>query len=689
MARNSTEAAYPKAEEDRILFWERQLAYAIQRMEPFWMVGDKLKKIYLNQAANIREKARELTDGTEDLGPMRVKAGVVFAWIDQTIANMLERNPTFKVTPANEMGAQGTPVVESSANYWYEETNQFFHDRRSLLDAFLYPYASKKIGWNARFLERDEFDLTDISDIVIDEPAEAAAFLAIGTPLAVGEYQNHAAHIEAAVSVLQDPLVDDYIKESVVQPYIDAHQRMMERPQPDNDVSMQYDAPYGVRWRPRDFVIDPFAENGLLDAQWIAFRWRRRLIDAQSNPNYDNTGDLEPNTEERPLDAPEMRLEDLGYDDFGFVCGWEIYARNFPVGRRRRENLLITLVPGHDKFLQHTDWPFSFLEDYPAEILAFQQGIDTWTCDTTIHLAGGDNIQSLINEFYDSMLSVIRKQKNVFLFDKDMFEEEDIEEILQLPEGSARRVEGLAQAQGRAVQAIPFQQIPEDKMVLSRLLNDVFDRTMGTPQPIRQATPDTATEAAIIERRTTAREELRANLFKAFQVNTARKFWQLHQQFLPDRQFQIDPRTHAVAAVTEEIAKGEYRFRVDISSRAVAQSVELDRWMRMLNLAVGIAPTLMQLGFQPPNLMEIFKRLLQRGFGLQDVEAILPGMEPDPLLVQSLQDPAQRQLIIEALSKFRGGGNMVTGGGPGPANPQEFAAQGQTEADEFTRANRI
>lgn len=679
---------YPKDEEGRIAYWERQLEYALQRMKPYMDVGDRISKIYYNQAANIREKAEDIP-GLDDGLPRRIKAGVVFAWIDQSIANMLERNPVFSIKPANTLGIAGAPVVESAINYWYRETGQFFHERRILLDAFFYPFGVKKLGWTTRLSERNEFDLTDISDKIIDDPYEAAAFLVAEIPLAVSVHQNHDEHIEAAMSVMQDPMVSQEIKDLYVQPYIDAHKRMLERPQADKDVSIQWESPYGVRWNPKDFVMDTFADNGIKDAQFIAFRWRRRTADVRSNPNYKNTKDLEPTAGARPIDAPPENLDDLGYDDFGFTIGWEIYARNFPVSPHRRENLLITLVPGHDKFLQHEEWPFTHIEDYPVELLQFQQGTDTYLSNSTIHLAGGDNIQSLMNEFYDSCLSVIRKQKNVFFFDKDMFEEEDIENILQLPEGSAVRIEGLAQAKGRPIQALPFQQIPDDRMGMMKLLQDTFDRAMGTPQPIRASSPDTATEAAIIERRTTAREELRTNLFKEMQINTARKFWQLHQQFLPDRQFEIDPRTHQVAAVTEEIAKGEYRFIIDISSRAVAQSVELDRWMRLLNLATGITPTLMQLGFQPPNVMEIFKRLLQRGFGIQDVESILPGVTPDPMMMNAMNDPLQRQMIIESLSKFRGGGSMVEGGGPGPVNPQEFFARGQTPADEMTRANQL
>jgi hypothetical protein len=63
----------------------------------------------------------------------------------------------------------------------------------------------------------------------------------------------------------------------------------------------------------------------------------------------------------------------LEVDDFGLVVGWEIWARDFPVGRNKRRNIQITIVEGHDlPIVDEDEWPYTHIEDYPAELLSFQ-----------------------------------------------------------------------------------------------------------------------------------------------------------------------------------------------------------------------------------------------------------------------------------------------------------------------------
>ena len=664
---------YPTDDEGQIAFWMSLLKHAEKKIEPYWKVGDNLIRIYNNMASNSREKeAEDSVEGKE--GISRIKAGLVFAWIDQSKADILDRNPVFTVTPTNRFSVNGAPVVQGISNHWYVETQQFHHDDRCLLDAFLMPYAVKKLGWKARLQEKD-ISICDLSEYVEDDPAQENLIMAGGVVLKVTPEQDHDDHIEAHTSALQDPTIPDEFKDNIIKPQISDHKWYLENAEPDINTTIQYEAPFGVRWNPKDFLLDGFAEDGQRDALWVAFRWRKRLYEVKGNRRYNNTEDLKPSAK-MDENAVTDDFDRLGFDDYGICEGWEIWARNFPVSSRRRSDLLIVLATGHDKVLLHEEgWPYEYIEDFPSEILNFQTGVDTWYNKPAISLSGGDNIQSLTNEFLDSMLSTIRKQKNVFFYDKETFQEEDWDRILDLPDGSSFPVEGLKDMVGHPIIALPFQQVPAEKTQMLGLLQSLFDRAMGTPQPLVSATGETATEVNIREKRITSREDRRANLFKQFQVNTARKFWQLHQQFLPDKQFLIDPRAGLYATADEEIAKGEYRFRIDVSSRAVAEAVEAKKYLDLLNLLVGITPTLMQLGYGAPNFMEIIQRLLVRGYNIQDPESILPAIGQDPAVAQALADPNSRQLIIESLGKLKGGGDMITGQGPGPVNPQQFASQ--------------
>jgi len=680
---------YPKDRDKQLAFWKRQIEYGKKYYEPYFVIGDTLLKIVNNVASNFRERA------VDDLLPSpvsRVKAGIVFAWLDQSISNLQERNPRFSIEPQNRESVGGASAVRAAVNYWHGETKQYEQDDRCLLDGNIYHWFVKKVGWNARILDEERISLTSIAEYSEDDPENAAQLLAAGIPLRAEEYQNHDGHIEACTMILQDPIVPREVKESLVEPYISDHKRMLEKPQADQNVTIQYDAPYALRWNPKRFLLDPDAEHGLRDAQWIAFGWTKTLFDVKNDRLFENTDDVE-SKGRSPL-APGEDGTILGYDDFGIVEGWEVWSRNFPTGKNERHNLRLILTEDHDKFLRYDEeWPFEYIEDYPAVVGTFHHDVDSHYNKPLLALAGADNLQMLTNEMLDSILSVVRKEKNVIFYDKDAFAEigdGQFENILQAPEGSAFAIEGLKDMKGPPVVALPFNRVQQDKLQLSNIMQGLFDRVLGTAEPLRSRSSDTATQANLIDRRISSRENRRANIFKNFQIETAQKFWQLHQQFLPARQFLIDPRTDFWADVTEEVAKGEYRFRIDISSAAQAQTQELQRWQTALNIVAGVSQLTLQLYGVAPNILKIIEQLFVKGLGIQDVENYLPidPAQGDKALAETMADPAKRMMLLDAILKLKGGGDMVSGMGPGPINPQLYASRPQTEADELTRANR-
>jgi hypothetical protein len=122
-----------------------------------------------------------------------------------------------------------------------------------------------------------------------------------------------------------------------------------------------------------------------------------------------------------------------------------------------------------------------------------------------------------------------------------------------------------------------------------------------------------------------------------YQVRKARKMWQLTTQFKPERLFLIDPKALEFAAIDEHTALGEYSFSMDITSRSNLQGVERSQWLDLLNLFAGLTPVMIQNFGMPPNLPEIARRLLVRGFGEKVVEDILP------MLNAAAQQMAQAQ----------------------------------------------
>ena len=657
---------YPRGEKERVQYWVRQIDHAAGQLKAPFLAAETLIKQYENAAASDREREQE--DEYVESHVSRVKANLIFGWVDQSIANLAERNPTFRILPQNKGSMGGASVVSSISNYWYRETNQLKQDQQVLLDAFLTPYGVKKLGWTTDLEERVQEMVAEEGHFDFGDDIESETlFLLGGEETMVTNEHDHVLHIEAHTQALQQPELDVGIIDNI-QRHIERHDTIMNRAQPDQHTSIQWEAPFGIRWNPKDFIIDPLATDGLRDARWIAFRWQKPLEDVQANPNYQNTRDLEPNTrlEGAPAEDPLMKGA-----DFGLVTGYEIWARNFPVSRNRRRNMLVVIAEGHDKLLRHEDeWPYSNIEDYPAEILCFQGSVNKWYTKPTLVMAGADNIQALVNEILDSTLSIVRKQKNLLLYDSGVIEEDTLDNMMIAPDMSAFPVPGMSSSPGAAVAPINFGNVTSDSAVLLQTINGLFDRAAGTPQPMQAAVADTATEASIHEKRTTAREARRGALLAEYQVNVARKMWQMTVQFRPERVFLINERAQEWITVSEEQAKGEYQFKIDVASHGQAIALERKQHLDQLNLFAGLAGLFQQLYGQPPNLAALAERLLTRGFGDFNPEEILPMLEKQESL------PVDQQADI--LQKLQGGPSQPPTQGPNVAGPPREQEPGQS-----------
>ena len=694
---------YPTEDSGKISFWHSELKKSVDFIEPYMKAGRRMVRLYNNMATTEREDDLDWNSHNDAENNMRVKASLVFAWVDQSVANMLERNPEFSVKPGNSIATEGANVVEKAINYWYDESGQFQQDRHIALDAHLLPYAVKKIGWSAVLENQKNVYFGDISDIILDDPEEENQVIFEGEVTKATVNQSHDEHIDAhqefrdtvglPVEIVE--ILDDHIKH---------HNALKELDQPVVDTTVKWESPFGTRWQADDFLMDPYATEGLTDARWIAFRIRQPLHWWKNNPNYENTEDLKPNARlstdgkgKKGFNYKTLEGRDQGdtFEDYAMVEGWEIWARDFPVTSTQNRNVLITIAEGHDKLLQHEEeWPYDNIEDYPATLLKFTTNTKTWINKPILTLSGADNIQTLMNEFLDSMLYTLRKSKNVFIYDQNTFDKDEIQAILDAPDGSVFGVDNLNQFSGgnMPILALPYQQVPNDKEQFLNMIQNFLDRTAGTPQPSRNITAETATESQIIEKRNNAREGARANLFQSMQIETARKFWQLHQQFKPDRQFLIDPRTNNWVAVSEDVAKGEYNFRIDVAPRQASMAVERKNLLDLFNLLVGTVPAFLNLKLPPPNIAKALELLLRRGYDIHDPETLVPASTSEVQdVIQTLSnDPVALQQALQAFSSLSGGGDFgPAGASPGPANPQQFAEGANAPARQTSEAERL
>jgi hypothetical protein len=638
--------SYPIEEDKQVLFWQTQIGFSQEQAKEEFQAGNVLAKQFFNEAATSREE--ETRDAIQEEVVRRTKSNIIFGYIDQYLSNILDRAPVFQLFPeTREAAAKIDPNDPSSltlsagtskiVNYRYRESHQLSVDERVARDAMIYPYGVAKIGFEVDVDELAQELLQENVELELEDPEEENSFLSIGNPVLVTDNQDHRWHIETHVAFLQSmdfvllPASQAAVAEQAIREHIALHRKFDRRRAPSSNTNVKRGSPWAVRWPPWLFVTDTFSMEGLQDCRWCAFGWELPIEAVQANPNYRNTSDIKPI---RVSDSPDKH-ESFGEgesDGLDMIRGWEIWAKRFPTGnsqRNKHEDLLLTIVEGHDKFIQkETEWPYDRIDDYPASTVVYQPGLKKWFHKSPMIMGGGDTVQALINEILDSFLSIIRKQKNIWLVDpRAGLDANKIQEIIQAPDPSVIQVPGLSELGSGAIIPLPFHQIPPDKNNMLGVLLNMFDRAMGTPQPNTIPDSDSASEANINERRNTSRENRMSAIISDFQLDKAKKMWQLDAQYQPDKLFLLDKNAQSFLSISKEMALGEYQFTMDVTSHSTQLAVERSQWMDLLNLFAGLTPVMIETFGFPPNLPELARRLLVRGFSEKVVEEILPVLQ--------------------------------------------------------------
>lgn len=616
--------------EERAKYWLTLIDDAKSRMAP-WMEACKvLEDQFNNEAASTRESDLDSFAEFDDPHTARIKAGVVFGWIDQSVANMFGSMPYISARAKNEIGIPHADAVTKIQNHYYRLADQARHDERVAFDAFLRPYGVWKIGYNVDLEDRMQDLLQDeaLEEVSPEDPELENEFLAIGTQVRITQYHDHVGHMESHRLLLKDPMLSDEARE-VVKAHLDLHREFHNRAQPDSNVTVKREAPYGIRWLPENFFVDPTAQDGLRDAGWIDFAAELPLAQVQADPNFKNTEKLKAShrSDGNPVDHDSP-------SPFDMVWVHEIWARNFSISRGKFRNLLVVVAEGHDTPIREEDeWPYENLEDFPAEVVSYQSGVRTWFNKPPLLLAGADSIQSLMNEILDGFLYTVRKQKNVWMYDPAYIDEDTLGTILEAPDGSMIPIQGLAdpEAGNRIVVPLPFHNVPGERSQLMQIVQQIFDRAAGTPQPITLPGTESATESSILDRKNTARENRRSKLLGEAQLRKAQKFWALLVQFRPPNIELIDEAAGAAIELTEEMLAGRYNFEMEISSQSANIAVERQQWLDLINLLGGMTPLLQQSFGMEVNVPELIRRLLVRGYREPSADALIVPANPQAL----------------------------------------------------------
>ena len=126
------------------------------------------------------------------------------------------------------------------------------------------------------------------------------------------------------------------------------------------------------------------------------------------------------------------------------------------------------------------------------------------------------------------------------------------------------------------------------------------------------------------------------------------------------------------------MARGEFDTVIDIASHTQALSMERKNHQDLLNLLAGLTPLFQQLyEGQAPNIAEITRRMLERGYDEQMIDEILPMLQQQKNAPLTLTQPGgapdagglggPQNAGAEALQAGRGVGNNIA-----PAKPDMF-----------------
>ncbi|MDH4101584.1 MAG: hypothetical protein OEV28_13545 [Nitrospirota bacterium] len=291
---------------------------------------------------------------------------------------------------------------------------------------------------------------------------------------------------------------------------------------------LKADMPFARRISPNDFLKDPESRDHLLeDAEWVAYRWVKRLEDLKSDDKYKNTKTLKTNFTVKTDYASKSDKQEYGNgerEDFERVEGWTIWDK--------REKTLVDVVEEHDKLLRERDWPLDFGDGFNCEILYFNENPDEPfpLSDVDIYIDQQDEL-NILQSLQVSHAKKVSQRK--YIAKESAFDETELDKIERGPDGTvavskidpASAITTLKDAAVSQDLYLAIQAVKNN----TRQLSGVAEFEQGGAQKF-----DTATEPSLIQRGITVRRQDRRDIIEEFVVRIVSKLDKVIQQTFSD-----------------------------------------------------------------------------------------------------------------------------------------------------------
>lgn len=405
------------------------------------------------------------------------------------------------------------------------------------------------------------------------------------------------------------------------------------------------EAPFAMRISPKDFLTDANGKDShLTDAEWVAFKWVRRLEDVQDDPNFINTDKLKTNvTTQDNKDGVNKGVQTSenhtsSEDDFQRVEGWQIWDR--------KKDKVIDIVLEHNQPLRVRDrWPLFFDGGFPVETLYFNENPDELypISDVGIILDSQDEL-NLIRENKLSHIRKISQRRYIVL--KGTLDSDNLRKLENGGDGTI--IEASDESRASAENAIvPIQDAPIsfDLSLVERDLKNSIREESGIAQFEKGVAQkfETATEPALISQGVTLRRDERGAVVEEFIERILRKLAMILQQTMgkeesfPLNEEEFDRVELELPEKIEKIAgpddsrvtlpwlnaskddiQGEYEFQVEVgSTRPISEQQRRQDAVSIAQI-VGSNPEFAQ----HINSREAIKRILTI-FDVKEIDQLL------------------------------------------------------------------
>lgn len=279
--------------------------------------------------------------------------------------------------------------------------------------------------------------------------------------------------------------------------------------------------PSNQRHSPLMTIVDPMAKSAMpYDGKWVTLEWDLKYNEVKGNSDFKHTKDL------KPSGAIGTDKDKVQWDDYK-----KSIIRIYQIQISRKDGLyVLTLAKDYDKPLRFIKYPFP-VEGFLTTFLTMNDTIDAFYGPSDIERL--IPLQDEVNYIQSRILEAIYKFLPKIGINRDALpdEEEAKNAILKGDIGTVITTQGQQTSQ-QAIQVLNFNLDLRDKASVLQALKTEMRLISGVTEAelSGRTSADTATEASIGQRGSTARIESRRERLRRFLKEDLRKFKQICQQ---------------------------------------------------------------------------------------------------------------------------------------------------------------